>query len=497
MDNYLKIRSLQGGEITSTQNLVDFTIPASGVYDLSDSFVNLLGEITVVDSSTNGGEAVYDVGVGWVSSDPEKPHFQNVAVVKNVSMDCANKGRIENIREVGVLRQNLSTYIDTQKEQLNQSYIDINQLEAPINKQDYSQFADFVKVGNVKSVARTQVPISIRLSDMLEFCRTTEYDAGRAGATRLHLELSRDKLEAVNRMLNAHIPAVVKSFKNLSGDGTVANDIVLGSNTGADTLKVTSLDQVPYYTGQRVKISATGTGGASSPNGTGDAIRLITEITWDRASGAYTLKFDAPFAPALTGTQTYTNVAVEIATPTSVAYKMTGAELVVRSVANPRGLDQINYSTYSTEQINGNSATNYQNLFTVEPEATNAVFMFPSSANNLTSTNNDINQWRLRLNNVDLSDRDIVKNSPLAYDRLSLTLNAMGYSLRNLTKNGGKDKAQTWPGTYTDTKLNTTLIMNPLFQTTTQKLLQANISAGGGGLTNINLYKQLPRVFTY
>ena len=123
--------------------------------------------------------------------------------------------------------------------------------------------------------------------------------------------------------------------------------------------------------------------------------------------------------------------------------------------------------------------------------------MFPSSANNLTSTNNDIAQWRLRLNNVDLTDRDVVKNSPLAYDRLSLTLNSMGYSLRNLTKNGGKDKAQTWTGTYTDTKLNTTLIMNPLFQTTTQKLLQANISSGGGGLVNINLYKQLPRVFSY
>ena len=101
MDNYLKIRSLQGGEITSTQNLLDFTIPASGVYDLSDSYVNLLGEITAVDSSANGGEAVYDLGVGWVSADAEKPHFQNVAVVKNVSMDCANKGRIENIREVG------------------------------------------------------------------------------------------------------------------------------------------------------------------------------------------------------------------------------------------------------------------------------------------------------------------------------------------------------------------------------------------------------------
>ena len=59
---------------------------------------------------------------------------------------------------------------------------------------------------------------------MLEFCRTTEYDAGRAGATRLHLELSRDKLEAVNRMITAHIPAVARSFKDLEGDGTVQTE---------------------------------------------------------------------------------------------------------------------------------------------------------------------------------------------------------------------------------------------------------------------------------
>lgn len=493
MDNYIKIQSVQGGEITSSQNLLDFIVNPSGTYDLSDSFVNLLGEIEVQDAGTQGGTAVYDVGVGWVSTDTEKPHFQNVGVVRNVNLECANKGRIENIREVGVLRQNLSTYTDTQKSQLNQSYIDINQLKSPINAQRYTQFGGFNKVGSTKSIQRTQVPISIRLSDMLEFCRTTEYDTDRAGATRLHLELSRDKLEAVNRMADADVQAIVKKFKNLSGDGTIANEIVLGSNTGADTLKVNTLDQVPYYVGQRVKISATFSAGANPT----DVDRMITKITWDRATGEYKLEFNSAWGSALTGAQTYTAITVAITAPTSITYRMTGAELVLRSVSNPRGLDQINYNTYATEQVQGNGATNYQQLFTVEPECSNVVFMFPLAANNLISTNNDIEKWRLRLNNVDLTDRDVEKDSPLDYDRLALTLNAMGYSLRNLTRNGGDDVVNTWLNTYAREKLNTILIMNPLFQTSTTKLLQANITATGTGLLNINLYKQLPRTFTY
>ena len=74
-------------------------------------------------------------------------------------MDCSLRGRIENIRRVDVLRQNLATYVDSQKEQLNQSYIDINQLEQPIGKEVYGQFSSFNKVGAVKSAPQNIAPI--------------------------------------------------------------------------------------------------------------------------------------------------------------------------------------------------------------------------------------------------------------------------------------------------------------------------------------------------
>ena len=110
-----------------------------------------------------------------------------------------------------------------------------------------------------------------------------------------------------------------------------------------------------------------------------------------------------------------------------------------------------------------------------------------------------IEQWRLRLNQQDLTDRNVPRGSPLAFDRLAMTLNSMGTGLSNLVRNPGKTNAQTWTGTYTDTKFDSVLVANPLFQTEQQKLLQVNIdcTAASGGVKKLVLYKQLPRVFAY
>ncbi len=494
MDAYVKIQSVQGGEITNTQNLLDFRLPAGDVYDLHDSFLNLNGNIDTVDSSAVGGDAVYCTNLQWVTADAAKPHFQNVAVIKNANMDCASKGRIENIRRVDVLRQNMATYVDSQKEQLNQSYIDINQLEQPIGKEVYGQFSSFNKVGAVKSAPQNIAPIQIRLSDIMEFCRTREYDTGRAGETRLHFELNRDKLEAVHTMKNASVGLGLRIFKNETVQGYVGNTITLGQNNTTNVNKVSDLNQMPYYVGQRLLVTAQGGGGAATVT---NSPVVISAITWDRATGAYSLTFSTDWGVALGVGENYNTIRVTIADPTSVTYRMNSAELVLRRVNNPQGVGQINYNTYSTEQVNGNSQTSYTNLFTVEPECSNVVLMFPDGNDGLISVNNDISSWRLRLNNNDLTDRDVDKDSPLAYDRLALTLDNMGYSLRNLNKNAGKSNAAAWTGTYTDALFNTQLILNPLFQTENVKLLQVNINAGGGGVKAINLYKQLPRVFNY
>jgi hypothetical protein len=498
MDAYLKIQSVQGGEFTSSQNLVDFVIPEGHVIDLNDTFIQLNGNVEITESATAGGVGVYNVGLQWVTADnANRPKFPNVSVIKNANLDCARKGRIENIRRVDILRSNLATYTDTQKEQLNHSYMDASQLPQPIDNQQVGLFGTLNKLGTVSSLQRSSVPIMVRLSDVFEFARVQEYDTSKAGQTRIHLELNLDKIEAVQYMKDASVIAGMKNFLNITTEVT-GNNITIGRQDQAtDNATVfPSIHDMPYHVGQKLLISATGAGGAGSPN---DVPAVISEIVWDKNAlgGTVTLKFQNDWGTLLTAGQSYTNITAKISDATSVNYRMNSAELVVRKVDNPSGLDQINYNTYSTEETNGNSLQSFQDLYTVEGESSNVFIMFPDGNDGLVSNNNDVSAWRLRLNNIDLTDRDVSKSSPLAFDRLAMTLNSAGYSLGNLNKNAGNTVSTGWTNVYTDTKLTSQLVANPLFQTASTKLLQVNISAGGGGVKKLAIFKQLPRIFAY
>ena len=498
MDAYLKIQSVQGGEFTSSQNLVDFVIPEGHVIDLNDTFIQLNGNVEITESATAGGVGVYNVGLQWVTADgANRPKFPNVSVIKNANLDCARKGRIENIRRVDILRSNLATYTDTQKEQLNHSYMDASQLPQPIDNQQVGLFGTLNKLGTVSSLQRSSVPIMIRLSDVFEFARVEEYDTSKAGQTRIHLELNLDKIEAVQYMKDASIIAGMKNFLNISTEVT-GNNITIGRQDQAtdDATIFSSIHDMPYYVGQKLLISATGNGGASTIT---NKPSVISEIIWDKNAlgGTVTLKFSQDWGALLTAGQSYQNITAKISDATAVNYRMNSAELVVRKVDNPSGLDQINYNTYSTEETNGNSLTSFQDLYTVEGESSNVFIMFPDGNDGLVSNNNDVEAWRLRLNNIDLTDRDVLKSTPLAFDRLAMTLNSAGYSLGNLNKNAGNTVSTGWSNVYTDSKLTSQLIANPLFQTASTKLLQVNITAGGGGVKKLAIFKQLPRIFAY
>lgn len=495
MDLFVKYQSRQGGSFSATQNLVDFSVPPSGVYDLSDSFVQINYDLEVTEDSTGGGEGVYDMNVRWATTDTFHPHFDNVAVVKNASLDCSSKGRIENLRRVDQLRQNIAYYDKTRMEGIDEAYVNVNQIESPINRQSFGTSRQFNKEGAVKSQAVAPAPLQVRLSDIWEFCRAPEYDTDKAGETRLHLELNLGKLEPFIKLPTQYETAGQCSFVDNTTQTAGNNAVTVGSMiTGTATpTKFTSLEDSPYYVGMKVLISATGTGGAPSPAGTA---AVVSSITWDRDTGAITLTFEQNWAAALGAGEAYTDISCTFASATAVLL-FSSAELVLKRKGSPEGLGQIEYNTYSTEETNGNGLTNFTNLYTVEPEANAVVIFTPDGADGLLSHNSDITKYRLRLNNEDLTDRDIDVDSPLYYDRTAMTLNAMGSGLSNTLQNSGVSDATVWTNTYNKTTNSLNFIGNPLFQTSSTKLLQVNIEAGGTGVKALSIFKQLPRVFSY
>jgi len=105
MDKYVKMLSVESGEITNTDNLRNFRIPEGSVYSLRDSYVNFNCRIDVTETAANagGGTGVYLPGVVWAAAAGGKnPHFDNVAFVRNASLRSAKQGIIESVRRVDV-----------------------------------------------------------------------------------------------------------------------------------------------------------------------------------------------------------------------------------------------------------------------------------------------------------------------------------------------------------------------------------------------------------
>ena len=120
LNNIVKISSNQGGVIHASNPLIDFTIPAGQVYDLSKSYINL--NCTIDDNNSDG--TVYMPQVQFLQADgttEADESLTNIAIVRNTNMSC-RVGRIANVRRVNTLRQTLNEYTMTTSQKLSSDY---------------------------------------------------------------------------------------------------------------------------------------------------------------------------------------------------------------------------------------------------------------------------------------------------------------------------------------------------------------------------------------
>ena len=500
MDKYIKLQSNQS-EFSSTANLCDFTIPAGGVYDLRDSFVNCVFKIDVTEVETAAGNGVYNMDLEWITTDSEKPKFFNSALVRDCRMETANQGVLESIRRVDILSQAKQTYEKSWGEAKAESYMAADQVMDPINIQKYGIYRQYNKEGVNKSTDNNNVPVMIRLGDLMDVANTPEYDTSKTGQTRIHFRLNLDKIQSVQRMLNATIaPPAVKSFKKVDTVGAM-NEITMGKSDGTETTLVRNLEEVPYYVGMKCLLTAVGasTPPAAAPAAVNDAAVVIKSIVWDKKNntqgqgGTYTLTFENSWG-ALIAAQSYADITLKPQAPVaSSSAKLVLAQLVLKTVTNPQGLDRIDYHTYSTEQGFGNAQENFNDVFVVEPECDNMIMTFQDGVDNLVSKNNQLESYQISVDNVPQTDRLVTANSPLDYDRKFTTLTRLGQGLHNLTGNAGNTASNSWGAAYSDAKFKSTIIACPLPTSDSVKQLAVNLNASAGGVGAYAIFKSLPR----
>lgn len=497
-DQVLRLQSRQGGPFRSQlsptlNNLVDFDIPDSDVWDLSKSWVNLYYETTVTASANAAGlDGIYNLLPRWRDNAGNNTGFSNynVGLVKNASMVAAKAGRLEDIREVGVLRQNLMEYTMSNAERESRDYRDFN-VAPDRTGYKFTQLVELQKEGTVESSyvnAQCQIP----LSEIFELGKLTQYHATKWGKTRVHLELNSDRFAVTN-------PAnyVQDNAQFAFDDVTTTGDF--------DTLLTTSvyqrLEDSPFWVGQILRITAT----ATAPSGTfpdlANAAAKITAIEWLRTSGKMqlTIEWNATTGtPVIPAGEEYNTISWAALNPASAFASCTQAEIVLTRVREPEPApDVLAYKTWTTEQFSGNGEQNFQRMFQLEPEAVNVLLMFP--VNSLISQNNNLSQYRLRLNNEDLIDRPVnIVNAadgyhdPLHYDRINMTLLNCGMEMKNFTQDNLNNNSLTLASMITNGQ-RLLLIGNPVPMTDREKNLQVNLVLGGTGLLDMNLYKQVQR----
>ena len=486
MNKEIKLNSIEAGSFTQTQNRMSFEIPADGVYDLSESWINLNVEIDVEETETASGVGIYPMGLEWEGA--KGLNVPNSALVKNASMRTSRNGMIEDIRRVDQISNIISVYNETFLQRVSSSYKTATQLQSPLNNEQSSLMRDLNKLGVVKSTQNRSAPLKIPLSDLFDFCsQATELDTTRSGSVMISTELNISKVDPVQYHESGEWAT------ELTGNNWAPVSVEGEANEITSLFVIDSLDQSPFYVGQKLAITSSGTGGVTTKTESA----VIDSIVWN-AAGTLTIQFEKKWNDVPAG-GVINSIEIESVTISSATVNFNFGEIVLKKLAKDKSdFSTIEYSTFSTEQTNGNGLVNFQRQFQVEAEADAVIVAFPDSVSDLVSQNEDLVSWRLRLDNMDLTDRDIDTLSPLHYDRINMSMTQMRITLRNLRENqmvtndSLKDASQS-----SDSK--TTIIANPLNLSSREKLLQVNINCetGSGGVVGLTLFKHLPRVFSY
>jgi len=508
---YVKFVSVQGGPFNSAENIIDFVIPADA-YNLRDSFIQLYATVEGTDTNalanTPGG--IYAAQIVPSTGDASGSfHFLNSLFVKNCSATIASRGQIENIRRVDQLRQALDTVAVSSRENKGDAYLSANSMADAIGNKKLSIFQEFNKEGNVIS-RNVEAPIMIRLGDLMDFFNAEVYDGSKLGEIRVRLEMNLDnKFQGQSAHAGPYAGGNgLDKFETV--EATAANQIVeqittMGSNSPArqdtETFQgIRDIGDSPYYVGQRITVTSTNS--TQGGNDITDKECQITALSFDAATGKQTLTVSPALTTLANIGDKFENVTVSgVVQPAAVNVAYTRAEVVMHRYTSMPDVDGgvIAYSTYSTEQdVGPTGVADFQRQYVVEPDADAALILMPLPANDFLSRNTSFQSYRLRLNQVDMTDRNVVKNSPLYYDRTASLLDGMGMRLKNLQFNTGQASSANldYAGSF-GADANCEFFGTPMPFTNSEKLLQVNIDATGGDVPRITLFKHKPREIQY
>jgi hypothetical protein len=480
LNRIIKLQSNEGGPVSSSNPQMSFTIPAGSTYDLSKSFLHLNCNIT--DDAGDNFVYMPQVSLNNDQGAADTSRATNIAIIKNANMRCA-QGTISDIRRVDLLRNTLNYYNLTTDELTSTSYSGLCSAYDE-HQQIGSIFRDINRLGNVISRNVDSV-IKIPLKQIFNFGNVSEYDTSKFGATHLDLELQLSKI---------NIAQYLGATAGTNWSRQDRNKITSFTAAATDNLAILETERtyadiasLPFWVGQKLAVTFTKTGDAAAT--VNRNIIQISESTTD--DGKYDIFLDSAIV-AITGAQTVTVITVA-GVDVNFEFNCNSGHLILEEVTGASDTpSEIQYTEYVSQYNTTAAVRNFQKQFQIEPECINLLIMNGGSH---LSRKNNVTNWRLRLNNEDLTNRGVTYHSPLSLDRLGMTFNNSNMPLNNLN-----ELFQTVPTdgsvfptiqvSYAATN-QTLIICNPLPITEGSKMVQLNVNSSGVDITEIVLYKEV------
>ena len=487
MDSYQRLSALNSSNIASnvasgspaTNNIIDFQVPAGDVYDLSKCYISLPFRVTEV-----GGDA--SEVFSFIITDTDGNPLNPVRLIKNINIKSDVLGVLEDIKEVGVLRNVINNY----------------SLKADKDSRTDSVFGSFDNFGNINSPFRLlrregteaseklTVECQIYLKDLLNIANQDAYSTAKYGSLHISVELNTRNLSVkqVQGTTTAAADRVLPKARYIDQDsiqGTrnsfvnpgVQGDLTLFNLTTAT--QYNSLKFSPFHVGQVLTmIKGGGTGSVRSPN-------TISSIA-QAANGQLVLTFASSILTTI-GTPTTMTASVPDKTAT---YSIDAPELIM-SKTNNKPPDMFEFLSYHTEIDTSASGLSINKVYQVSPNATNVLVMAPLE-NKGRSDFADLVDYRFRVDNQEVTDRNVGKNTSLHYGLLDDVFKNMGMSLVDLNENNPKlgDIRDDGQPVHTNQ-----MICCKIEENGQPSLVDVEINSSTNGPSQLNIYSSVVKQF--
>ena len=518
-EQIIKIQSDQGfseeakpGEFI--RKLVDFTIPGSGTYDLGRSYINvnmqLENLVAIAGEEPVGadlGTAMFntDISLSGGTVDLQAPNAQ---LVRNASMFSASRGMVESIRRVDTLRSLLYTLENSKTSQQNEldhlGPIEINRGNGQATSSVIAVVPMNTNVNGLSDSEFTSQYISrdvqIPLSDLFGV-GSAMWNGDVYGDTRIHCELNMNRLEIID-LAGGEDSEAGPAYYNGDNFGEIDDQTqaALGATTNfvETTLKYGEFGQfLPFYVGQSIEIKSTASLGGAPPGGVvanTPSHQVITAIEYSKGNNANPPTGDSTVRITTSGnwytSTNASNVLSDItieslsADPAKSTIRVNRAEIVLTQVQMD-GPDKIDYRTYSTEIVQGNSQTTFNKQYIVEPNAQNLIL-----AHTALGDMNPSQEWKnyqIAINNVNQTgNREVHYGANLHQDRLLRFFNNRSQAVHSLrlSANNVAEPSSTLTDIYP--------ILETCPLTQSSKMVDVEIESAGG-IQELILYKELVR----